>query len=130
MAQIEGGNITDLYQPLAHLNLNLPILSVLKGASESEPMTKGIMAVSFDGKVKNKATEAVAFLSHVAGNTKGITIDEPAQGVDPTDVSITEDDFNSLTAAVSFTADLNTQLNAARVKLTTTRRVCRQPVHP
>lgn len=121
VAQIEGGNITDPVTATGTLKFEFANFERVKGASESEPMTKGVMAVSFDGKVKNKATEAVAFALNIAGNTKGITIDELAQGVDPTDVSITEDDFNSLTAAVSFTADLNTQLNAARVKLTTTR---------
>jgi len=121
VAQIEGGNITDPVTATGTLKFEFANFERVKGASESEPMTKGVMAVSFDGKVKNKATEAVAFALNIAGNTKGITIDELAQGVDPTDVSITEDDFNSLTAAVSFTADLNTQLNAARVKLTATR---------
>lgn len=121
VAQIEGGNITDPVSATGTLKFEFATFERVKGASESEPMTKGVMAISFDGKVKNKATEAVAFALNIAGNTKGITIDELAQGVDPTDVSITEDDFNSLTAAVSFTADLNSQMNAARVKLTTSR---------
>ena len=121
VAQIEVGNVTDPVSASGTLKFEFATFERVKGASGSEPMTKGVMAISFDGKVKNKASEAVAFALNISGNTKGITIDELSQGVDPTDISITEDDFNSLTAAVSFTADLNTQMNSARVKLTTTR---------
>lgn len=121
VAQLEVGNVTDPVSASGTLKFEFANFERVKGASGAEPITKGAMAISFDGKVKNKVSEAFAFALNIAGDSKGITIDELSQGIDPTDISITENDFNSLTAAVSFTADLNTQLNAARVKLMTTR---------
>lgn len=121
VAQLEVGNVTDPVSASGTLKFEFANFERVKGASGAEPVTKGAMAISFDGKVKNKASEAFAFALNIAGDSKGITIDELSQGIDPTDISITENDFNSLTAAVSFTADLNTQMNVARVKLMTTR---------
>ncbi|HEY6527562.1 MAG TPA: hypothetical protein VIZ65_02625 [Cellvibrionaceae bacterium] len=121
IAQIKGGNVTDPVTTAGTLKFEFASFERVKGSSNQEPVTKGVMAIGFDGTVKNTTGEAFAFALNIAGNTKGVTIDELSQGIDPTDTAITEEDFTSLTAAVSFTADLNTQLNSARVKLMTTR---------
>jgi hypothetical protein len=121
IAQIKSGNVPDPVTTTGMLKFEFASFERVKGASDQEPITKGVMAISFDGTVKNTTGDAAAFALNIAGDTKGITIDDLSQGIDPTDTAITEDDFNSLTAAVSFTADLNTQLNSARVKLVTTR---------
>ena len=121
VAQVESANLKDPVTANGTLSLNFANFERTKGASGNEPITKGAMAISFDGTVKNKETDSLAFALNISGDSKGVSISELSQGIDPTDLTITEDDFNSLTAAVSFNAKLYSQADAAKVKLMTTR---------
>lgn len=121
IAQIKVGNVADPVTATGTLKFDFGTFTRMKGSSQTDPTTTGIMAIGFDGTVKNTTGESVALALNIAGDSKGLTFDELSKGIDPSDTEVAEDKFNSLTAALSFNALLNSQANAATVKLLTTR---------
>jgi hypothetical protein len=121
VAQLKVGEVTDPVTASGWLKFDFASFTRVKNSASVEPTTKGLLGISFEGTVKNTTGEAVALALNIAGNTKGLTFDELAAGVDPMDTEVAVDKFNSLVAALSFNAQLNSQSNVATVKLLTTR---------
>lgn len=118
VAQLQVGEVTDPVSVSGWLKFEFGTFTRSVG---SDPTTKGVLGISFEGTVKNTTGESVALALNIAGDTKGLTFDELAAGVDPIDTDVTDDKFNNLYAALSFNAQLNSQSSAATVKLMTTR---------
>lgn len=119
IAQVQSQLVVDPVAIAGTLKLELGQFSF---EDANSPTNKGAFAFGFDGTVKNTTGDSFVLAVNINGNTNALSFDEIIAGVDPLDETIQSKEYNALTAAISFNAQLNAQLtNTATVKLQLTR---------